>query len=110
MNAVFTPSDASRAAGHGYRSRLKLRVSDRDAAVSVRSATAQLEASREWGLIPAKKSLRHGGKDPPADAHRAREQGRRRDANQRVYLGSAHPGRPFGHVSGCKSRGAVAVR
>ena len=53
MNAFFTPSDASRAAGHAYLERLKLRVTDRDEPVSRQAATAQLEAIREWGAIPS---------------------------------------------------------
>jgi pimeloyl-ACP methyl ester carboxylesterase len=53
MNAFFTPSDASRAAGHAYLERLKLRVTDRDEPVSRQAATAQLDAIREWGAIPS---------------------------------------------------------
>lgn len=54
MNAFFTPSEASKAAGHAYLNRLKLRIGDRDAPVSMQSASIQLEAIREWGLVPAK--------------------------------------------------------
>jgi pimeloyl-ACP methyl ester carboxylesterase len=53
LNAFFTPSDASKAAGHAYLERLKLRVTDRDEPVSRQAATAQLEAIREWGAIPS---------------------------------------------------------
>ena len=53
MNAFFTPSDESKAAGHAYLERLKLRVTDRDEPVSRQAATAQLEAIREWGAIPS---------------------------------------------------------
>jgi pimeloyl-ACP methyl ester carboxylesterase len=40
------------AAGRAYVERLKNRVIDRDAPVSMQSAGAQLEAIREWGSIP----------------------------------------------------------
>jgi pimeloyl-ACP methyl ester carboxylesterase len=53
MNALFTPSAASRAAGHAYLERLKLRAADRDAPVPKRAAVAQLAALREWGAIPS---------------------------------------------------------
>jgi pimeloyl-ACP methyl ester carboxylesterase len=53
MNAFFAPSDASKAAGHAYLERLKLRATDRDEPVSRQSAVAQLEAIREWGAIPS---------------------------------------------------------
>ena len=53
MNAFFTPSEASKAAGQAYIERLKLRVADRDAPVSMKAASAQLEALREWGAIPS---------------------------------------------------------
>ena len=53
MNTFFTPSDASKAAGHAYLERLKLRVTDRDEPVSRQAATAQLDAIREWGAIPS---------------------------------------------------------
>jgi pimeloyl-ACP methyl ester carboxylesterase len=53
MNAFFTPSDASKAAGRAYLERLKLRVTDRDEPVSRQAATAQLESIREWGAIPS---------------------------------------------------------
>ena len=52
MSAFFTPSEASKAAGQVYIERLKLRVADRDAPVSMKAAGAQLEAIREWGSIP----------------------------------------------------------
>jgi pimeloyl-ACP methyl ester carboxylesterase len=50
MSAFFTPSETSQAAARAYIQRLKLRVADRDAPVSLQSASAQLEAIREWGL------------------------------------------------------------
>ena len=53
MSAFFTPSEASKAAGQVYIERLKLRVADRDAPVSMKAAGAQLEAIREWGSIPS---------------------------------------------------------
>ena len=53
MSAFFTPSEASKAAGRAYIERLKLRVADRDAPISVKAAGAQLEAIRKWGAIPS---------------------------------------------------------
>ena len=53
MNAFFTPSGASNAAGQAYIERLRLRIADRDAPVSMKAAGAQLEAIREWGTIPS---------------------------------------------------------
>lgn len=53
MNAFFTPSDASKAAGRAYLERLKLRATDRDAPVSMQAAITQLESIREWGAIPS---------------------------------------------------------
>jgi pimeloyl-ACP methyl ester carboxylesterase len=53
MFAFFTSSDASKAAGHAYIERLKLRATDRDETVSRKAAIAQLESIREWGAIPS---------------------------------------------------------
>ena len=53
MNAFFTSSEASKAAGGAYLGRLKLRLEDRDSSVSRQSAHAQLAAIREWGVIPS---------------------------------------------------------
>ena len=53
MNAFFTPSEASKAAGQAYIERLRLRIADRDAPVSMKAAGAQLEALCEWGVIPS---------------------------------------------------------
>jgi pimeloyl-ACP methyl ester carboxylesterase len=53
ISAFFTPSEASKAAGRTYIERLKRRVVDRDAPVSMKAAGAQLEAIREWGTIPS---------------------------------------------------------
>ena len=52
LNAFFTPSDASQAAGRAYLERLNRRVADRDTPVSTTAATAQLRAIRAWGEIP----------------------------------------------------------
>jgi pimeloyl-ACP methyl ester carboxylesterase len=54
MNAFFTQSEASQAAGRAYVERLKLRVADREPSVTKEAAAAQLEAIREWGGVPAK--------------------------------------------------------
>ena len=53
MGAFFTPSEAGQAAGRASVERLKLRSADRDAPISKTAASAQLEAIREWGAIPA---------------------------------------------------------
>jgi pimeloyl-ACP methyl ester carboxylesterase len=53
MTSFFTPSEASRAAGRAYLERLKLRATDRDVPVSMKSAGAQLNAIREWGAVPS---------------------------------------------------------
>jgi pimeloyl-ACP methyl ester carboxylesterase len=53
MNAFFTPSEASKAAGQAYIERLRLRIADCEAPVSMKTAGAQLEAIREWGTIPS---------------------------------------------------------
>lgn len=53
MNAFFTPSGSSQAAGRAYVERLQLRKTDRDAAVSQKAAAAQLNAIREWGAVPS---------------------------------------------------------
>src|ERR1700722_17640497 len=52
LNAFFTPSDASQAAGPAYRARLNRREADRDTPVPPPAAAAQLRAIREWGEIP----------------------------------------------------------
>jgi pimeloyl-ACP methyl ester carboxylesterase len=52
-NAFFTPSEASQASGRAYMERLKSRSADRDTPVSRQSASAELAAIREWGVIPA---------------------------------------------------------
>src|SRR5215470_4410480 len=53
MNSFFTASKSSKAAGQAYIERLKLRVADRDAPVSMKAAGAQLAAIREWGSVPS---------------------------------------------------------
>jgi pimeloyl-ACP methyl ester carboxylesterase len=83
MNAFFTANESSQAAGQAYIERLKLRVADRDAPVSMKAAGAQLEAIREWGSIPStdryamlprihqRTLIVHGSKDivvPPINA------------------------------------------
>jgi pimeloyl-ACP methyl ester carboxylesterase len=52
MFAFFTQSEQSKAAGHAYIERLKLRAENRDAPVSKQAALAELAAIREWGVIP----------------------------------------------------------
>lgn len=53
LDAFFSPSEASQAAGREYMKRLDSRKKDRDLPVSRDSAVAQLAAIREWGNIPA---------------------------------------------------------
>jgi pimeloyl-ACP methyl ester carboxylesterase len=53
LAALFSPSEASQAAGREYAKRVESRKSDRDLPVSRDSAVAQLAAIREWGTIPA---------------------------------------------------------
>jgi pimeloyl-ACP methyl ester carboxylesterase len=53
MNAFFTSSDASQAAGHAYLDRLNRRAADRDTPVTTAAAAAQLHAIRDWGEIPS---------------------------------------------------------
>jgi pimeloyl-ACP methyl ester carboxylesterase len=53
MNAFFTSSDASQAAGHAYLDRLNRRAADRDTPVTTVGAAAQLHAIRDWGEIPS---------------------------------------------------------
>jgi len=50
--AFFTPSDSSQAAWRDYVERLQLRKGNRDGTVSMKSASAQLNAIREWGIVP----------------------------------------------------------
>jgi pimeloyl-ACP methyl ester carboxylesterase len=52
MNAFFTQSEPSQAAGRAYIERLKLRTENRDVPVSKQAALAELAAIREWGVIP----------------------------------------------------------
>lgn len=54
MNSFFTTSEKGVAAGRAYLERLKLRVAERDALVSMKSAGAQLQAIREWGAVPTR--------------------------------------------------------
>jgi pimeloyl-ACP methyl ester carboxylesterase len=53
MKSFFTSSDSSQAAGRAYVERLQLRKVDRDVAVSLKTASAQLDAIREWGVVPS---------------------------------------------------------
>jgi pimeloyl-ACP methyl ester carboxylesterase len=52
MNAFFTQSEPSKAAGRAYIERLKFRAENRDAPVSKQAALAEAAAIREWGVIP----------------------------------------------------------
>jgi pimeloyl-ACP methyl ester carboxylesterase len=105
MRAFFTQSEASQASWRAYMERLKSRTSDRDTPVSKQSASAELAAIREWGVIPASDRFAmlsdirhptlivHGNKDVvvvPINAFllaehlpSAHERGRRRDRGHR---------------------------
>jgi pimeloyl-ACP methyl ester carboxylesterase len=52
LGALFSPSQASQAAGGEYMKRLESRKEDCDLPVSRNSAVAQLAKIREWGAIP----------------------------------------------------------
>ena len=52
MNAFFTQSELSKAAGRAFIECTKLRVENRDALVSKQAALAEAAAIREWGMIP----------------------------------------------------------
>jgi pimeloyl-ACP methyl ester carboxylesterase len=75
MNAFFTQSEASQAAGRAYMERLKSRSVDHDAPVSKLSALAELAAIREWGVIPAKDRFAMLGKirQPTLIVHGAKD-------------------------------------
>jgi pimeloyl-ACP methyl ester carboxylesterase len=53
LTALFSPTDASQAAGRAYLNRLAARTRDRDRPGSTRTAEAQLHAIREWGKVPS---------------------------------------------------------
>jgi pimeloyl-ACP methyl ester carboxylesterase len=53
LNAFFTSSNASQAAGHAYLDRLNRHAADRDTPVDPAAAAAQLSAIRDWGKIPS---------------------------------------------------------
>ena len=52
LNALFSPSETSQAAGHAFLERLKRRVADRDKPASKISINAEIAALREWGVVP----------------------------------------------------------
>jgi pimeloyl-ACP methyl ester carboxylesterase len=54
LNAFFTSSDPSQAAGHAYLDRLNRRAADRDTPVTTAAAAAQLSAIRDWGEVPSR--------------------------------------------------------
>ena len=53
LNALFSPSETSQAAGRAYLERMKQRVADRDKPVSKDSVSAEIAALREWGVVPS---------------------------------------------------------
>jgi pimeloyl-ACP methyl ester carboxylesterase len=53
LGALFSPTDASQAAGRAFLNRLAARTHDRDLPVSTRTVEAQLRAIREWGTVPS---------------------------------------------------------
>jgi pimeloyl-ACP methyl ester carboxylesterase len=104
MNAFFTQSEPSKAAGWAFIERTKLRVENRDAPVSKQAALAEAAAIREWGVIPQTDRF-----DPPSDAGCAWEQGRRHHAGQCVPSRSAYPRCSAHHVPGREPRCLFAV-
>lgn len=79
LYSFFTTSQASQSAGNAYLQRLRSRTAEHDSPVAVASADAQLQAVREWGMIPATDRyarladitqpalIIHGGKDIVVD-------------------------------------------
>jgi pimeloyl-ACP methyl ester carboxylesterase len=53
LGAFFAPTETSQTAGKAFTERLEWRREDRDVSVSKKSAEAQLNAIREWGMIPS---------------------------------------------------------
>jgi pimeloyl-ACP methyl ester carboxylesterase len=53
LNALFSPSETSQAAGRAFLERLKRRGADRDKPVSKNSTSAEIAALREWGVVPS---------------------------------------------------------
>jgi pimeloyl-ACP methyl ester carboxylesterase len=108
MNSFFTASEGSKAAGQAYIERLKLRVIDRDAPVSMKAAGAQLAAIREWGSIP---STDRYAMLPRIHQRTLIVHGRRRrPADQRFPPGPAPAGCSARDVSGCQPQSATAAR
>jgi pimeloyl-ACP methyl ester carboxylesterase len=62
LHAFFTPSQISQAAGHAYLERIQLRKANRDAGVARQAAISQLEAIREFGVIPSENRFAMLGK------------------------------------------------
>ena len=110
MKAFFTQSEASQASGRAYMERLKSRSTDRDTPVSKQSALAELAAIREWGVIPASDRFAMLGKIPAPDPDRAREQGCRGHADQRISAGRAPAQCSAHHVSGREPWRTISAR
>jgi len=110
MSSLFTPSEASQAAGRAYIERLKLRVADRDALVSMKAAGAQLAALREWGTIPSTDRYAMLARISPANLDCAWEQRHRRHPDQRLPASAAPARCPARDVSGCQPRSAIPAR
>jgi len=116
MASFFTPSEASTAAGRAYVKRLKRRTLDRDALVSMKSAGAQLEAIREWGVVPSsdryamlgnirqRTLIAHGSKDIvviPINAFLLEQQ--LPDAQLVMFPDSSHGAASSHFISACKN-------
>jgi pimeloyl-ACP methyl ester carboxylesterase len=54
LTAFFTPAEASQSAGRAYLKRVATRTHDRDQTVSATTADAQLQAIRQWGIVPSR--------------------------------------------------------
>ena len=69
MNAFFTQSEPSKAAGRAcFIERTKLRVANRDAPVSKQAALAEAAAIREWERDLPAGPFCDVGQNPPSDA------------------------------------------
>jgi pimeloyl-ACP methyl ester carboxylesterase len=111
LDAFFSPTETSQAAGKAFLERLQWRRDDRDLSVSKNSAEGQLNAIREWGTIPSsnryamlekiehKTLIIHGNKDivvQPINALILAE--RLPDAQLVVYPDASH-GAQYQHAS-----------
>src|SRR6202045_3071806 len=89
LRVHFTRSEKSRAAGHEFLKRFRLRAENRDPEVTEKVAPAQIEAISKWGT--AGEAVRISEVDPPAGAGRERRQGRDHLLRELVHPAAAPP-------------------